>query len=279
MMLVTYMPFYRIHEVEEYFLRSAENAGAEESMVFVDNVFHPSQRRILERELHIPFEAGNWGSRGATWFAMLRELGGRGEVVFMDSDNVLDPGFRGVAGRLPGDAYGIIDWEEWGRGAVHFVRRSSPSGELDVGGRRLPLFLYRVYDESAAGLLRGGSVFFFGPKQAVGLRRFPDPDLLERVERAFLGVQHDLRRFISDETVLGVLMHLMGISEVPWTAASHHYHHGSTPGYAFKPFVAMAHAQFGGNLYAEFRRPEFRRYWLKYRLSFLRNGLGALVRG
>ena len=66
MMLVTYMPFYRIHEVEEYFLRSVENASAEESMVFVDNVFHPSQRRILERELHIPFEAGNWGSRGAT---------------------------------------------------------------------------------------------------------------------------------------------------------------------------------------------------------------------
>jgi hypothetical protein len=63
-MLVTYVPFHRIHEVGEYFLRSAENAGAEESMVFVDNVFHPSQRRILERELHIPFEAGNWGSRG-----------------------------------------------------------------------------------------------------------------------------------------------------------------------------------------------------------------------
>jgi len=278
-LLVTYLPFHRIHEVGEYFLRSVENAGAEESMVFVDNVFHPSQRRILERELHIPFEAGNWGSRGATWFAMLRGLGGRGEVVFVDSDNVLDPGFREVTGRIPGDAYGILDWEEWGRGAVHFARRSSPSGELDLGGRRLPLFAYRVYDGSAAGLLRGGSVFFFGPKQAVGLRRFPGPDLVERVERAFLGVQHDLRRLISDETVLGVLMHLMGIGEVPWTVASHHYHHGSTPGQAFKPFVAMAHAQFGRNLYAEFRRPEFRRYWLKYRLSFLRNGLGALVRG
>jgi len=32
--------------------------------------------------------------------------------------------------------------------------------------------------------------------------------------------------------------------------------------------------QFGGNPYAEFRR-----YWLKYRLSFLRDVLGALVRG
>jgi len=88
------------------------------------------------------------------------------------------------------------------------------------------------------------------------------------------GDPQDLRGLISHETLLGALMHLIGAREVPWTVASHHYHHGSTPGYAFKPFVAIAHAQFGGNLYAEFRR-----YWLKYRLSFLRNGLGALVRG
>ncbi|MDP7982898.1 MAG: hypothetical protein RAK18_06940, partial [Conexivisphaerales archaeon] len=276
--LATYLPFYRIHEVDEYFLKSAKNADVDELMVFVDNVFHPAQRAILERELHVPFSVGNWGSRGATWFAMLRELGGRGkEVVLMDSDNVLDLGFRRIADRLEGDVYGIIDWEEWNRGARHFMRRSRKVDELDSEGGKLPVFLYRVYDRSSAGLLRGGAIFFFGPKQAVGIRRFPDEALVSGMERAFLSVDHDLRRFISDETVLGVLMHLMGIHEVPWTVASHHYHHGSTPGYAFKPFVALAHAQFAHALDREFHRPEFRRYWLKYRLSYLKNALGTFA--
>ncbi len=276
--LATYLPFYRIHEVEEYFLRSARNADADELLVFVDNVYHPAQRAILERELHVPFVAGNWGSRGATWFAMLRELGGGGkEAVFVDSDNVLDPGFRKVADRLEGDVYGAIDWEEWNRGARHFMRRSRKVSELDSDAGKLPVFLYRVYDRSSAGLLRGGAIFFFGPKQAVGIRRFPDGALISKVERAFLSVDHDLRRLISDETVLGVLIYLMGIKEVPWTIASHHYHHGSTPSYAFKPFVALAHARFARALNREFHLPEFRRYWLKYRLSYLKNVLRTLA--
>jgi hypothetical protein len=157
------------------------------------------------------------------------------------------------------------------------MRRSRKVDELDSEGGKLPVFLYRVYDRSSAGLLRGGAIFFFGPKQAVGIRRFPDEALVSGMERAFLSVDHDLRRFISDETVLGVLMHLMGIHEVPWTVASHHYHHGSTPGYAFKPFVALAHAQFAHALDREFHRPEFRRYWLKYRLSYLKNALGTFA--
>lgn len=278
MILATYLPFYRIHEVDEYFMKSARNAEADEAIVFVDNVFHQAQRAILERELHVPFVADNWGSRGATWFAIIRELRGRGrEVVVVDSDNVLDPGFRKVVDRLEGDVYGAIDWEEWKRGARHFMRRSRKVGELDSDGGKLPVFLYRVYDRSSAGLLRGGALFFFGPKQAVGIRRFPDDAIVSRTERAFLSVDHDLRRFISDETVLGVLMHLVGIQEVPWTIASHHYHHGSTPGYAFKPFVALAHAQFARALYREFHLPEFRRYWLKYRLSYLKNVLRTLA--
>ncbi len=126
--------------------------------------------------------------------------------------------------------------------------------------------------------MRGGSMFFFGPKQAVGWRRFPADHIISGVERAFLSVDHDLRKFVSDETVLGVLTYLMGIREVPWTIVSHHYHHGSTKGYYdFKLLVALARMQFAHALSHEFRLPEFRRYWLKYRLSYTRNLLRMIV--
>lgn len=112
--------------------------------------------------------------------------------------------------------------------------RSRKIGELNINGNSKPLYVYRVYDNSMGGLFRGGSVFFIGPKQVVALMKLPEPEILNKVERALNSVDVWLRGFISDETLLGVIAHLMGIEEVPWTIASHHLHHGSTPGRATK---------------------------------------------
>jgi len=40
MILATYMPFYRIHEVLEYFTRNVELIKPGRAIVYVDNVFH-----------------------------------------------------------------------------------------------------------------------------------------------------------------------------------------------------------------------------------------------
>jgi hypothetical protein len=277
MNLITYLPFYRLHEVEQYFLKNAckLNVNTNDTLVFVDNVFHQNQKALLDDILKVPWVGGNWGSRGATWFAMLKEVRRKeGDfAIFIDSDNIIGPEFKDVIKKFEAseDAFGILDWEKWYRGPSDFIIRSEPRGKITIAGNELPIFYYKVYDRSLRGLTRGGSPFFFGPKQVIGLRKLPDEETLRKLEIAFLGVQYDLRKFISDETVLGVLMHLMGISKVPWTVASHHFHHGSTQDFAFKPFVAMAHAEFGRNLYHEFHLSEFRRYWLKYKLSFLLN--------
>jgi len=130
-----------------------------------------------------------------------------------------------------------------------------------------------VHDDS---IFKQGSNFFIGPKQAVVFKKFPDARTIERVERAFNSVQHDIRKFVSDETVLGVIAYLMGIREVRWFVCCQHYHHGSNPSRALKLFVAMAHAQFARGLYSEFKKSEFLRYWAKYRLILIREALKAI---
>ena len=277
MRLATYLPFYRIHEVELYFMKNVEYLKPSEAIVYVDNVYHEAQRSVLSRVLPggLSVRFGNWRSRGATWFTMLRdfyEMGG--DVMVVDSDNVVKPQLANAHTMLKGyGIYTILDEEAWGRGRdrSNFVKRSRPMGELNVGGLKVPLYSYRVYDDSIGGMFRGGSVFFIGPKQVIYMGKVPEPELVNKVERAFMGVNRDLRPFISDETVLGVLAYLMGFREVPWTVMSNHLHHGSTPGYATKPLIAMAHYQFAKGLYREFKRREFLRYEFKYALSLIRN--------
>jgi hypothetical protein len=62
--------------------------------------------------------------------------------------------------------------------------------------------------------------------------KLPELEILNKVERALDSVDVWLRGFIGDEMLLGVIAHLMGIREIPWTIASHHLHHGSALGRA-----------------------------------------------
>lgn len=193
------------------------------------------------------------------------------DVMVVDSDNVVEPVLAEVHGLLRGRGiYTILDKEAWGRNPGHFLARSRKAGDLKLSNADLPLYEYKVYDDSLGGMFRG-SVFFIGPKQVVSFSRLPDVELLDRVERALEGVDPWLKNYISDETLLGVIAHLMGFEWVPWTIASHHHHHGSTPGRATKLLVAAAHYQFGKGLVREFGGWGFRRYALKYLLSSLKN--------
>ncbi|MEM0184085.1 MAG: hypothetical protein QXU93_10950, partial [Thermoproteus sp.] len=236
------------------------------------NIYTDKQINILNKLIpeYIEVKTGNWRSRGGTWFAMLRDLHQLSDgALFVDSDNILDHDFAKIHAEASADPiYTVLDEEAWTNNARQFLSRSR-SGGRKIGDR--DVYLYRVYDPSISAIFRGGSLFFIGPKQAVYFKTPPEVDIVEKVERAFNRVAKDLRNYISDETVLGVLAYLSGIREVPWIVASHHYHHGSTPPRAVKPLVAMAHYQFASGLVEEFGRGEFYRYKIKYLLSFLRN--------
>jgi hypothetical protein len=278
MILVTYLPFYRLHEVASYFVKNAELVRPERAVAFIDNVFNEGQREVARRVLPegVEYVFGNWGSRDDTWIAMLewlRSSGVEGDALFVDSDNVLTGDFPKVhrlllraAEENELRAYGVMDLECWEAGAGHFLRRSELS---DVVG----VFSYRVYDPRF--FFKGGNPFFWGPKQAVYLGRLPDEELVEGLASALSRVTPYLRNLLSDESLLGVMAWLSGVERIPWTAASHHLHHGS--GRAGDELsVARAHAQFAEGLWRAFRKWEFLAYSLKYKAIVLREAIKGL---
>jgi len=264
-------------------MRNVEVMKPRAAIVYVDNVYHEKQREILARVLsgNVEVRFGNWRNRNNTWLSMLRDFHTLGdEVMVVDSDNRVTEDLPRIHGELRGHPiYTILDEGSWRRYLQRFLIRSRKIGELSIDGNTKPLYAYKVYDSSIGGLFRGsrGPTFFIGPKQVVALTKLPEPEILNKVERALDNVDVWLRGFISDETLLGVIAHLMGIREVPWTIASHHLHHGSTPGGATKLLVAAAHYQFAKGLVREFGRPEFRKYQFRYALSMVRN-VGSIAR-
>ncbi|MFP3200503.1 MAG: hypothetical protein RXR06_11580 [Thermoproteus sp.] len=269
MILATYLPFYRIHEINTYFINNINVIQPKISFVFIDNVFNDEQKKILKRVLpdNIELKYGNWRNRNNTWIDMLKELQEIGsEALIVDSDNVIDSTLASLHPRLKSyPIYTVLDEEAWKRNPHHFLSRSRKISELDGN----QIYSYKVF--STKNILKGGSMFFIGPKQVVAISKFPEKELLTKIERALNRVDVWLRNFISDETLLGVIAHLMGIEEVPWVVASHHLHHGSTPGKATEVLVAAAHRQFARGLMREFGNREFYLYYLKYSASLLWN--------
>ena len=134
-----------------------------------------------------------------------------------------------------------------------------------------------------------GNPFFIGPKQIVVLNLMGAEELkghlgivrglLDRVERAFNAVNPVLRNYISDETLLGLLAHLLGICCVPYlVGGTVHHVHGSTPGVTqkhYKHLVARAHYEFAKALCKEELCDRW--YLIRYFLSNLYNSLPWLL--
>ncbi|MFP3044543.1 MAG: hypothetical protein RXR03_02950 [Thermocladium sp.] len=272
MILATYMPFYRIHEVLEYFTRNVELIKPGRAIVYVDNVFHDRQREVLSKVIPSTIEVrvGNWRSRSGTWFTMLSDFQGEGDVAIMDSDNILDPLFPKAHSLMNYDMYTVLDREAWNRGAPNTMLRSRKIGEISLGETSIPVFGYRVYEP---GFRRKGTVLFIGPKQVVVYRKLPELSIIRKVEEAFLEVPPELRPFINDEGVLGILAYLSGIRETPWIVMSNHMHHGSEhpPSRTRKAIVASAHIKFAKALRKRFSDKAFRQYERKYMLSLIKD--------
>ncbi len=274
--LITYLPFYRIHEISEYFIKNIEIISPRTAIAYIDNVYHERQKEIISKVLpsNIDVITGNWRNRNSTWITILKDFFNfNDEIMVIDSDNIVEQTFPQIHSELRrmNMIYTILDEETWKRNPRHLLVRSRKVSEIKVNNGTKPIYAYRVYDGSINAIFKGGSIFFIGPKQVVVLTKMFDIEILNRVEKALNNVDPWLRNFISDETLLGIIAHLMSISEVPWTIASHHYHHGSTLGRATKFLVAAAHYQFSEGLVKEFKIQQFRRYMIKYALSMIKN--------
>jgi hypothetical protein len=74
--LVTYLPFYRIHEIAKFFAKNIEAIKPERAVIFIDNVYHEKQKELALKSLpnYTGYVFGNWGSRNDTWIAMFKRL-------------------------------------------------------------------------------------------------------------------------------------------------------------------------------------------------------------
>ena len=294
--LVTYVPFYRFHEVVVWQLLNAKRLGVGYVVAYVDNVYTEEQVGLLymivdryseNSKVKVVVVPGNWRSRCGTWFSIIRaHLRAGKPFVVIDSDNeVVDPD----------KVLRFIDW---------VVREHGPmAGVLDttalVGGRGIPLqFAARTvsvveedgmkigfYETYRPGLRN--NPFFFGPKQIVILNiasggvydKEKVGRTLDRIERAFTAVNPVLRNYISDETLLGLFAHLLGVGVIAYlVGGTVHHTHNSTPGVTqrhYKHLVARAHYEFAKALCREGLCNRW--YLLRYFLSNLYNALGWLV--
>jgi len=287
--LVTYVPFHRFHEVLKWQLLNARRLGVDYVTVYVDNVFAEEQVGLLELIAdrfngEVTVRTGNWRSRCGTWFSIIRDhMQLRKPFVVVDSDNEVVN---------PDRVLRFIDW---------VVRERNPiAGVLDttalVDGKDIPpQFMKRtpMVIEDKDGMRVGfyqtykpglrGNPFFIGPKQIVVLNLVGVRDkvmgLLDRIERAFTAVNPVLRNYISDETLLGLLAHSLGIGVVPYlVGGTVHHTHNSTPDVTQKHYrhlVARAHYEFAKALCKEELCNRW--YLARYLLSNLYNALGWLV--
>jgi len=130
--LITYLPFYRVHEVVDYFMVNARLLGVRRRLVYVDNVFKDRQlellRRIIPEEVEVRY--GNWRDRNLTFMRIVRDAREEGlDALVVDSDNLLEPELASADGELVSryGYYTVLDHETRVgpsslRGALNWVR-------------------------------------------------------------------------------------------------------------------------------------------------------------
>lgn len=279
--LITYLPFYRIHEVLDYFARNADALGVKRRVVYVDNMYRDKQLGILREILpgDIEVRGVNFRDRNLTFLRIIRDAKNEGwDALVVDSDNLLDD-ILGIIDEELVDKYGfytVLDYETSGKHL--FLGRSRTLGSIEVEGKVIPVYGYRV-----TGSWKG--VFFIGPKQAVRLSKALlgriDDAVIDKVEGALMSIEPSLRGFISDETTLGMVLYYSGVEEVPWVIATHHMHHASNPRggdtRTLRLLVATAHAKLGRELMKRKLGGRIAWYTLRYKVAQLYNFAALLM--
>jgi len=163
--LVTYLPFYRVHEIELYFKKNVEILEPKSAIVYIDNIYNNMQKKLLEKFREsfgdVEFIVGNWRNRNNTWLNILRDgWEYNQETVAIDSDNVVDSIFLDIHRELgTASIYTVLDIDAWERSPQQFLRRSRFFTK--IAGK--DVYLYRV--------LNLGRLLEVDPSFSLGLNR------------------------------------------------------------------------------------------------------------
>ncbi|MEM3711536.1 MAG: hypothetical protein QW453_05785 [Thermoprotei archaeon] len=280
--LITYLPFYRVHEIKKYFTQNVANLKPNRAIVYVDNVFDEVQKDILEQIFpnNIQLRTGNWKDRNLCFIQILKDMRSESSnVLVVDSDNILEQGFRELDDALSraGYTYYTVLEKEYNL-PEKLLSRSIELAKLELGGSSINVYGYRITG-------RWKSIFFVGPKQAVKLSRELleklDTHVISDVENSLLKIEPYIRYHISDETTLGLIYYYSGVAMMPWVIFSHHLGHDSNKAIDLRSrrmLAATARAQFARKM---LKRKYGRVYWfyVRYKLTQIIYNLLVIVEG
>lgn len=273
MIIVTLVPFYRIHEINTYFIKNSILVNAEEKIVYVDNVYSEKQLDLLRQILpNVKIKGGNWRNIPGTFLSILKEMQNFNEMIIIDSDNLLDEDFLEVNNKIKSDLYTLTEHSSWN--SKNNMERSRKIGVIQTSHSERPLMAYKVFSPKLRQL---GSNFSIGPKQAIILRKNIDLGILKKIEAAFNDIPPELRPYLSDESILGIIAYLSGYKEIPWTIGTTHMHHGSIPKASRirKILVPEAYYKFAKSLQQHLKgynlNKELMIFKLRYKISLIKN--------
>lgn len=269
--LITYLPFYRIHEIEKYFRANIDNLRTNKNIVYVDNVYNEFQKDILkERFPYVEIRTCNFNDRNLCYIQILEDqIKEPSDVLVIDSDNILIDDFQKIDDEMQRAGFSFYNVADKGWNSASLGKRSSKIGEIKAN-----VNIYPVYSFKISGIHR--MIFFIGPKQAVKL----DKNVLDRMnKKAIMDIKNSMqkidlrfRNYISDETTLGFIYYYSGINDIPWIIGTEHECHMSTPITDVKTFRmlrALTFSQLGKNL---MRNGYSRGYWLYFRYKLVQIG-------
>jgi hypothetical protein len=267
--LVTYVPFERLHEIENYFLKNKDIIRPSRSIVFVDGEI-PWQADVVKQRLPPDIEVryGTWGNGPACVIDILTYLKLEpSNTLIVDSDNVLDPDFLNLEPLIAEkyDLYAIQNHDDT-IGPI-YEKRSNYVCTLSDG--------HRVFEYRIPGHYNG--ILNIGPKQAIRLGGSSLGRLSQRVlddmKVAVLSIDFKLRRFLADETNWGTILYYSGIERTPWTYGSTHYQRKSPQYSVPSRYVANATActVYGKKMMRRYRR--YILYYLRYKLAVIHRAI------
>lgn len=282
--IITYLPFHRLHEVLDYFIKNAELINVKHKVVYIDNIFTERQLDLLRRAIpeDVEIRHGNWRDRNLTFVRIFRDAKEENwDALVVDSDNILDKKLikfdRELVSRF--GFYTVMDYAGIkGPKAKGWWDRSIKLGSIKVDDEEIEVYGFKIFN-------LWKTVFFIGPKQAVRLSRSLleslNYSMLEKVEESLRDIDARVRSCLTDETVLGLLLFYSNIRVTPWVIMSHHMHHGSTETKdlrTLKLLTATVHAQLGRRLLKKGLDKRILWYYIRYKTAQLYNFLVEYVK-
>ena len=217
MIIATYLPIYRLHELE-IFERNVQIARADSIVLCIDYYFIEKQNHVLKlynfsQELEII--KGNWRNRSSCLLRLVKYIMESNEDgLIVDSDVILPNNWPEIDSRLNLPFYHIAHdiWKH------QRVIKHEKYNDIDVYYWKIKNYFTRTMH------------VFAGPKLAIRYKNLKlSTEIIEKLIKFFDEVDTYYTSIIADEIALGIAYDKSDVKETPFIVGAQHYAHNSYP--------------------------------------------------